>query len=132
MLYIAYYSIEDVCNCLEGAKKLLEPVKSLLQSASHNDKLIVKALGAVLLSIRHSINTTHIPGEDENVLKVDLMEKCTDMVKSLLKDWIVKGTVIGGSMFGGGVHKGSAAPYKTEAEIKVLQVYFKLLCVINF
>ena len=103
----------------------------MLQSASDNDKLIVKALGAVLLSIRHSINTTHIP-EDENILKVDLMKMCTRMIISLLKDWIVKRTVIGGSMFGGGVHNVSAALYKAEAEIKVLQVYFKLLCLLIF
>ena len=125
-------SIGDVFNCLEGVKKLLKPVKSKLQSASENDKLVVKALSAVLLSIRHSINILHTHSEDENAIKLDSIKKCSDMIKSLLKNWIVKSNVIGGSMFGGGVHNVSATPYKIEAEIKVLQVYFKLLFVIHF
>ena len=132
ILHVFCHSIGDVFNCLEGVKKLLEPVKSKLQSASENDKLVVKALSAVLLSIRHSINILHTHSEDENAIKLDSIKKCSDMIKSLLKNWIVKSNVIGGSMFGGGVHNVSATPYKIEAEIKVLQVYFKLLFVIHF
>ena len=112
------HSIGDVFNCLEGVKQLLEPVKSKLQSASEKDKLVVKALSAVLLSIRCSINILHTPNEDENAIKLDSIKKCSDMIKSLLKGWIVKRTVIGGSMFGGYIN---ATMSRTEQEIKVLQ-----------
>ena len=119
ILYGFFHSIGDIFNCLEGVKELLEPVKSKLQSASEKDKLVVKALSAVLLSIRHSINTFHTPNENENAIKVNLVERCSNMMKFLLKDWIVKPDVIGGSMFGGYINTTNHTMSYTDKEIKV-------------
>lgn len=89
----------------------MNSLKEKLQSASDNDRQVVRTFAATLLCIVYKLRRT-TGSEDPK----EQMENLCVCIIDFLKSWIVKLSVIGGSVFGGSV---SNINNKSDMEVDV-------------
>ena len=103
---------------MEGADLVLNSLKEKLQSTSDNDRQVARTFAATLLCIVYKLekmSSSEDPKEQMESLCVSIMD--------FLKSWIVKLSVIGGSVFGGTVSSNN----KSDMELDVSYLYLQML-----
>ena len=105
-------------RCYEAASCLLRSFKDKLKD-SNNSRILVYATISLFLHILHRTNTIFDGNSNDHERLCQLLRV---NIRDLLNDWVLRGDVIGGSFFGGGV-KYAGITYqelkKEEQELKV-------------
>lgn len=105
-------------ECIEGAFLLAICLKEKLQSASDNDRQVVRTFAATLLCIVYKLGRT--TGSEDPRKQMDSL--CVFII-DFLRSWIVKSSVIGGSVFGASVSNNN----KSDIEVDVSYLYLHVL-----
>ena len=110
-------SFDVLFRCFNAANCLLESFKDKLND-SKNAKILVNLMVSLFMYILYRARTYPERTNDQQ----NLCQFLIVTVRDLLHDWVVRGDVIGGSFFGGGV-KYAGTTYqelkKEEQELKV-------------
>ena len=96
----------------------MNSLKEKLQSTSDNDRQVARTFAATLLCIVYKVEKM---SSSEDPRK--LMESICVYIMEFLKSWIVKLSVIGGSVFGGTVSSNN----KSDTEVDVSYLHLQML-----
>lgn len=95
----------------------MNSLKEKLQSASDNDRQVARTFAASLLCIVYKLG--RVTGSEEPRRQMDSLCVC---IMDFLRSWIVKLSVIGGSVFGGTVSSSSKSDMELDVSYLCLQM----------
>lgn len=114
-------------HCFNAANCLLESFKDKLND-SKNAKILVNSMVSLFIYILHRARTyPERTNDQQNLCQILIVT-----VRDLLRYWVVRGDVIGGSFFGGGVKYAGSTTQELKKEEPELKVSEAILWYFNY